>query len=66
MQDKILLYGKPHVVKLPPGYREKSQQERDDYLDDCCIGLDFKRDNFLELETDKDVTELEKLYGKAK
>jgi len=66
MQNKILLYPKPHVVNVPDNWPEMTEQERLDLADDYCIGLDFIRDHYLDLEENKDITELEKLYGKAK
>ena len=66
MEIKILLYPKPHVVRVPDNWHELDGDEQINYCRDYCSSNDFEFDKFFDLMKSESVERLEKMYGEAK
>jgi len=63
---KILLYPKPHVVKVPDNWEQMTTEEKKEHCKYYFYDTKFEFDAYFDLTTTEMVKRLENLFGEAK
>lgn len=66
MDNKILMYPKPHVIRVPDNWYEMELDDQKAFCEKYCQSANFVLDDFHNLKKAEAVERLEKMFGVAR